>query len=39
MIHDIKITPLKIIPNEKGKVMHMLRKDSPAFSQFGEIYF
>ena len=39
MIHDIKITPLKIIPNEKGKVMHMLRKDSPVFSQFGEIYF
>ena len=39
MIHDIKITPLKIIPNEKGKVMHMLRKDSAVFSKFGEIYF
>ena len=39
MIDNIKITPLKIIPNEKGKVMHLLRKDSPAFSQFGEVYF
>ena len=39
MIHDIKITPLKIIPNEKGKVMHMLRNDSNVFSNFGEIYF
>ena len=39
MIHDIKITPLKIITSEKGKVMHMLRKDSPVFSQFGEVYF
>ena len=28
MIHDIKITPLKIIPSEKGKVMHMLRRNN-----------
>ena len=38
MIHDVKITPLKIIPDERGKVMHMLRKDSPIFDKFGEIY-
>ena len=39
MINDIKITPLKIISDDRGKVMHMLRKDSAIFDKFGEIYF
>ena len=39
MIADVKITPLKIISDERGKVMHMLRKDSVIFEKFGEIYF
>ena len=26
MIHDIKITRLKIISDDRGKVMHMLRE-------------
>ena len=39
MIHDVKITPLRIIPDNRGKVMHMLRTDSEVFSRFGEIYF
>ena len=39
MIHDVKITPLKIISDDRGKVMHMLRNDSPIFHSFGEIYF
>lgn len=39
MIHDIKITPLKTISDNRGKVMHMLRVDSPVFKKFGEIYF
>ena len=39
MIHDIKIMPLKIISDNRGKVMHMLRKDSAIFDRFGEIYF
>ena len=39
MIHDIKITPLKIISDDRGNVMHMLRKDSAIFDKFGEIYF
>ena len=39
MIHDVKITPLRIIPDNRGKVMHMLRSDSEVFSRFGEIYF
>ena len=39
MIHDVKITPLKIISDNRGKVMHMLRNDSKIFKKFGEIYF
>ena len=39
MIHDVKITPLKIISDNRGKVMRMLRIDSSVFEKFGEIYF
>jgi dTDP-4-dehydrorhamnose 3,5-epimerase len=39
MIHGVVVTPLKQIFDERGKVMHMLREDSPVFSRFGEIYF
>jgi dTDP-4-dehydrorhamnose 3,5-epimerase len=39
MIDGVKITPLKQIGDERGKVMHMLRADSAVFERFGEIYF
>tara|TARA_B100000941_G_C28452518_1_gene525902 strand:+ start:73 stop:507 length:435 start_codon:yes stop_codon:yes gene_type:complete len=39
MIDGVLITKLKIIRDERGSVMHMLRNDSPTFSNFGEIYF
>ena len=39
MLHDVKITPLKIIADDRGKVMHMLRIDDQIFQKFGEIYF
>ena len=39
MINGVKITPLKQIIDERGKVMHMLRKDDKHFQKFGEIYF
>jgi dTDP-4-dehydrorhamnose 3,5-epimerase len=39
MIHDVKISPLNIISDDRGKVMHMLRADNPVFKNFGEIYF
>jgi dTDP-4-dehydrorhamnose 3,5-epimerase len=39
MIDGVIITPLKQIPDERGKVMHMLREDSDGFVEFGEIYF
>ena len=39
MIEGVKITKLKQIFDERGKVMHMLRNDSEIFQKFGEIYF
>jgi dTDP-4-dehydrorhamnose 3,5-epimerase len=39
MIDGVKITPLKQFLDERGKVMHMLSRSSPAFQEFGEIYF
>jgi dTDP-4-dehydrorhamnose 3,5-epimerase len=38
-IHDVRITPLRRIPDERGAVMPMLRSDAPGFERFGEIYF
>ena len=39
MIQDIKITPLRKIPDERGSIYHMLRNDDKHFIEFGEIYF
>ena len=39
MIDGVVVTPLKQIPDERGKIMHMLRSDDPQFERFGEIYF
>jgi dTDP-4-dehydrorhamnose 3,5-epimerase len=39
MIEGVKINRLKQILDERGKVMHMLRKDDAHFKGFGEIYF
>ena len=38
-IHDVRLTPLRRIPDERGAVLHMLREDDPAFERFGEVYF
>jgi dTDP-4-dehydrorhamnose 3,5-epimerase len=39
MIEGVHVTPLKQIPDERGKISHMVRCDSPGFDRFGEIYF
>jgi len=39
MIEGVKIKPLRQIPDERGKIMHMIRCDDPEFISFGEIYF
>jgi dTDP-4-dehydrorhamnose 3,5-epimerase len=38
-IHDCKISPLRIIPGEKGDVIHALRSTDEGFVAFGEAYF
>ncbi len=38
-IHDVRVTPLRRIPDERGAVLHMLREDAEGFERFGEIYF
>jgi len=39
MIDGVLVKPLTQIPDERGKIMHMLRADDPNFEKFGEIYF
>jgi dTDP-4-dehydrorhamnose 3,5-epimerase len=39
MIDGVKITPLRQIHDERGKVMHMLKATDEHFDHFGEIYF
>jgi dTDP-4-dehydrorhamnose 3,5-epimerase len=39
MIDGVRVTMLKQILDDRGKVMHMLRKDSTSFHGFGEVYF
>ncbi len=39
MLDGVLVHPLRQIPDERGKVMRMLRRDDPHFEQFGEIYF
>ena len=39
MIQGVKVTPLKQILDERGKIMHFMRNDDPDFQAFGEVYF
>jgi dTDP-4-dehydrorhamnose 3,5-epimerase len=39
MIQGVEIIKLSQIPDERGKIMHMLRLDDRHFERFGEIYF
>jgi dTDP-4-dehydrorhamnose 3,5-epimerase len=39
LIRGVAVRPLRQIVDERGKVMHMLRRDDPWFEKFGEIYF
>lgn len=38
-IHDLTVVPLRRIPDERGTILHMLRRTDPHFIEFGEIYF
>jgi len=38
MIQGIKIKQLKIYPDERGRVMEILRKDEDIYKDFGQVY-
>lgn len=38
-IEGVRITQLRVIGDERGCVMQMMRADSPGFEGFGEVYF
>ena len=38
MIHGVRTKHLKVIPDERGRVMEILRADDELFSTFGQIY-
>jgi dTDP-4-dehydrorhamnose 3,5-epimerase len=38
-IEGLLLTPLRIIADDRGAVLHMLRADAPEFTRFGECYF
>jgi dTDP-4-dehydrorhamnose 3,5-epimerase len=39
MIEGIVVSPRRVIPDDRGKVMHHLKATDPEFERFGEIYF
>ena len=38
MIQGVQITPRKIIPDERGKIMHIMKSCDEQFNSFGEVY-
>ncbi|MBU0571915.1 MAG: dTDP-4-dehydrorhamnose 3,5-epimerase family protein [Candidatus Omnitrophica bacterium] len=38
MIEGVKIKKLKIIPDERGRLMEILRRDDEIFQNFGQVY-
>lgn len=38
MINGVKVKNLKVIPDERGVLMEILRRDDPIFKKFGQVY-
>jgi len=38
MIDGVMVKRLKIIPDERGRLMEILRADDPVFKKFGQVY-
>lgn len=38
VIRGIRVKPLKVIPDERGRLFEMLRKDEGLFRGFGQVY-
>ncbi|MDP2906973.1 MAG: dTDP-4-dehydrorhamnose 3,5-epimerase family protein [Nanoarchaeota archaeon] len=38
MIHGVEVKQLKVIPDERGRLMEVLRCDDTIFNKFGQVY-
>ena len=38
MIDGVKVKELRVIPDERGRLIEILRKDDEIFQQFGQVY-
>ena len=38
LIEGVQTKPLRVIPDERGFLMEMLRNDDPIFKKFGQVY-
>ena len=38
MIKDVIVKKLKVIPDERGRLMEIMRCDDPFFTKFGQVY-
>jgi len=38
LIRDVTVKELKVIPDERGRLMEMLRCDDALFKKFGQVY-
>ncbi|MCD6119638.1 dTDP-4-dehydrorhamnose 3,5-epimerase family protein [bacterium] len=38
LIYGVKFKSLKVIPDERGRLMEILRSDDPDFDRFGQVY-
>ena len=38
LIHGVVVQPLRVIPDERGRLMEIMRRDDPFFTGFGQVY-
>lgn len=38
IIAGVEVKPLKVVPDERGRLMEILRSDEPIFKKFGQLY-
>ena len=38
LIAGVEVKPLKVVPDERGHLMEILRSDEPMFKKFGQLY-
>ncbi len=38
LIEGVQVKPLKVIPDDRGRLMEILREDDPIFERFGQVY-